>query len=526
MIIELRDSLEFLFPDSVVGKNPCNSMTLDVARAGTAAVHVLLNELKEGSAIRVSLRDARGAVVRAAQWFRLVDVPVEGNTGPVGFAEKEGEHNELVIRRAPFRVCDVMEPISGSARAAGPIMALRVHLPIPANARPEERTYSVRIKRGREEERLSLTVKVHKPAIPPVGRDSWPYTNWFNYELMATRHGFTPWAEGHWRMMRKYADLMARGRQNMFRVTWSEIFDMKADLPVLNHERLQRIVNTFTKAGLHYIEGGHVAGRRGGEWKASTFDVTLSRGLRATSIEGNAFLSRALHQLREEIERNGWSSRWIQHVADEPADENATDYRILAGMVRKYLPGIPLVDATMTTELVGSVNTWCPQCQEYQHNREKFEAQRALGDKVWFYVCCFPGGPWLNRFLDEELLRPLLLGWGAALYDLDGFLHWGLNQYASDEHPFEKTLVRADEDNWLPPGDGHVIYPGPKEPWSGLRFEAQREGVEDLELLRQLAERDPKRTGAIVRRVIRGFNQYTKDARVLRRARRDLLQAL
>ena len=526
MRVELRDSLEFLFPDSAIGKNACHSMALDVARAGTAAVHLLLNELEEGGAVRVSLRDARGAAVPSAKWFRLVDVPVEANTGPIGFAEKEGEHNELVIRRAPFRVYDAMEPVSGTIRATAPIMALRMHLPVPANARPGDRAYTVQVKHKRNQEDLSLAVKVHKAAIPPIGRSSWPYTNWFNYEVMATRHGLEPWSDAHWRTIRKYAELMARGRQNMFWVPWREILSVSAGRPVLDRERLGRIVKTFTKAGLHFIEGGHVGRRTGGEWTASTFDVTLGRGLRATSIEGNAFLARALRQLMEEIERNGWRDRWIQHVVDEPTEKNATDYRILVGMVRKYMPGIPILDATMNTDLVGSVDMWCPQCQEYQHNRERFEAQRALGDKVWFYVCCFPGGPWLNRFLDQELLRPLLFGWGAALYDLDGFLHYGLNHYMSDEHPFEKTLVEAGEDNWLPPGDGHVIYPGPKEPWSGLRFEAQREGIEDLELLRQLRERDPKRAAAIVRRVIRGFDQYTKDVKVLRRARRDVLEAL
>jgi len=526
MRVELRDSLEFLFPDSVVSKKPCRSAALDVARAGTVAVHVLLNDLDVGEAIRVTIRDARGAIVRSAKWFRLVDVPVEANTGPVGFAEKKGEHNPYVIRRAPFRVYDAMAPASGTIRAAASTMALRLNLPVPANARAGDRVYAVQVKHKREQEDLTVRVQVHRAAIPPIGRNSWPYTNWFSYDAMATRHGHKPQSEGHWRVIHKNAELMARGRQNTFRIPLAEIFTKAAGGPVLNRERLRRIVKTFTKAGLYYIEGGHVGGRSGGEWGASTFDIGLDSRLRATSAEGNVFLAGILKQLMEEIERNGWRERWIQHVVDEPSARNAADYRILVGMVRKYMPGIPILDATMNTDLAGSVDMWCPQCQEYQRHREKLEAQRATGDKIWFYTCCFPGGPWLNRFLDQELLRPLLFGWAGALYGLDGYLHYGLNHYLSDQHPFEKTLVKAGEDNWLPPGDGHVIYPGPKEPWSGLRFEAQREGIEDLELLRLLQKRDPGRARSIVRRVIRAFDDYTKDVKVLRRARRDLLKAL
>ena len=47
--------------------------------------------------------------------------------------------------------------------------------------------------------------------------------------------------------------------------------------------------------------------------------------------------------------------------------------------------------------------------RDYQRHRKEFRAYQALGDKVWFYTCCFPGGPWLNRLLDQELLRPVLM---------------------------------------------------------------------------------------------------------------------
>jgi hypothetical protein len=226
-----------------------------------------------------------------------------------------------------------------------------------------------------------------------------------------------------------------------------------------------------------------------------------------------------------EIERNGWRRRWIQHIADEPIRENSADYRIFAGMVRKYMPGIPILDATMELGLVGAVDIWCPQAQEYEARRKHFEAQRAVGDRVWFYTCCSPGGPWLNRLLDMELLRPALFGWAAALYGLDGFLHWGLNYYRQDQDPFQKSVVRHGA-NALPAGDTHVVYPGTEGPWSSLRLEAQREGFEDYELLRTLRERSPRKAVGIIRRAISSFDRYAKDVRVFRGTRRALLEAL
>ena len=80
--------------------------------------------------------------------------------------------------------------------------------------------------------------------------------------------------------------------------------------------------------------------------------------------------------------------------------------------------------------------------------------------------------------------------------------------------------------NSLPAGDTHVVYPGDGEPWSSVRFESQREGIEDLELLRQLEQRRLRQAAALVASVIRGFDDYTKDVAVLRAARRTLLQLL
>jgi len=401
--VELRDSLEFLYPDSGVGQRPRRSMRLDVARGGTASVHVLLNGLTVGTAVPVRvLRNNRPAP--GAQWFCLVDVPVEVNTGRDGFVEKDGKRNRFVIRRAPFRVYDAMAPIGASLRATAPTMAVRVHVSVPRDARTGRRTYTLETRCGAERHAPSLVVDVRKAVIPPAGRDSLPYTNWYRLDNMATRHGLTPWSEAHWRMIRRYADLMVHARQNTFLVPLYDVFAVRQGGAVLDRPRLRRLVRTFTSAGLHFIEGGHLAARTGGDWQSPTHDLSLT-GERATSPEGNVALAHACRQLMEAIDRNGWRGRWLQHIADEPWHVDAADYRILAGMVRKYMPGIPILDATMHLELADAVDVWCPQAQEYQKHRAQFEAQRALGDRVWFYTCCIPGGPWLNRLLDMELLR-------------------------------------------------------------------------------------------------------------------------
>ncbi len=523
MRVELRDALEFLYVDSVVSGSLRRSMTVDVPRGGTGSFHVLLCGLSRGKTVRFAIR-RDGRVVRNAEWFRLVDVPVEKNTGPVLGVEKRGERNPFVIRRAPFRVYDAMEPVQGSVQAVSSTMALRAHLPA-GRGKAGQREYRVEIEHEKETRTLSFCMRVHKPVVPGIGKDSFFMTHFYNLGNVAGRHGLRQWSEPHWRMIRRYADLMAHARQNTFRVALNDIFTKRGKAPSLDRNRLRRIVRLFSDAGMYYIEGGHLAGKRGNPWKATKFDLGLS-GLPATSAEGNASLAGITRQLMCEIERNGWQKRWIQHVADEPLDPSATDFRILAGMVRKYMPGLPLLDATQTREPVGSVDIWCPQLQEYQKHRKHFEAQRALGDRVWFYNCLEPGGPWLNRHLDAELLRPALFGWGAARFRLEGYLHWALNYYRPHQDPFKLSVIEHHSGLSLPAGETHIVYPGPAGPWSSVRLEAQREGFEDYELLRRLRVQDEESATKIIRRVIRGFDKYTKRVRTFRSARRDMLEAL
>ncbi len=522
MRCSLVDALTWVYPDSEVGNPPCSRMAIDVARGGTVAVNVLIKDAVPGAAIRLAVSPKAGI---RAQCFRLIDVPVERNTGPGAFVEREGERNEFVTRRAPFRVYDAMQPVGSSYEAKATTEAVRVHVPVPLDAKAGVREFVLTVSHGGDTQTLKLAVTVYPVRIPLVGRDSWPVTNWFSYGNMATRHGLQPWSEAHWDMIGRYGRLMARGRQNMFLIPFGDVFTVGKTGLVLKRERLRRIVKTFTKAGLYYIEGGHFGGRTSG-WTSPTFSVSLTKHL-ATSPEGDADICCAGRQLMDEIERNGWRGRYIQHVTDEPIKANAIDYRIFVGMVRKYMPGIPILDATQDPTLAGSVDIWCPQVQEYQRDRPSFDAVQRRGDRVWFYTCCCPGGPWLNRLLDMELLRPTLLGWGGALFHLDGFLHWGLNQYQKIQNPFEMNVIP----NWgggtnsLPAGDTHVVYPGDGEPWSSVRFEAHREGFEDWELVRCLEQKKPRQAAAIVKSVIRGFDDYTKDVAVFRAARRKLLKA-
>ena len=527
----LFDELTPLFADS----NPTDGtaeIRSDTPRGVLAGVHVLIAGLPPRDVIEWKLSQSGGDGAKSAPAgaaaYRLIDVPVEQNTGlPSRTEAVNGVINPYVIRRAPFRVFETLEPIASTTSASEQgVLALRIELPIAANESPETRDYEIELTSGDWKQTLRWTVVVHDVAVPPVGPESFGYTNWFSTGIIAQRHGLEPWSEPFWAMLGRYADLMARGRQNTFRVCWEQFATFQDGRPVVDRERLKRYVNLFLERGFTLVEGGHFAGRHKGDWMSKRLDFVMT-GNGVNEPQGRAELSALLAEVRAVLDELHLPPkvRYLQHLADEPTDTNAEAYKKLAEFVRRALPGVKIFEATMSREVVGAVDVWCPQVREFQKHRDFFEQRRQAGEQVWVYVCLSPGGPWLNRLLDQERLRPVYLGWALVKYDLAGFLHWGLNHYQGGVDPFTTSCVPfPTPPNYLPAGDSHVVYPGAAGPLSGVRFEAHRIGLEDAELLRILKLRDAAHAERIIDRVLRAFDEYETNVAAYRAARRELLK--
>ena len=534
--VGLFDELVELYPDA----NPrpgSAQIDLHTPRGVPVGVHLLVRP-DDARTIEFALTRA-GQPVAGTRWYRLIDVPVEENTGLASRTERfDGRPNPYVIRKAPFRVFEVLKPVTSPIEADAPLLALRVELDIPPDARTGRREYDLLVGAPGQQVTLRLAIHVHGAIVPPVGPDTFAYTNWFSTSNIASWHDLEPWSEEFWVMLGRYARLMARGRQNTFWVRWPDMFERDADgKPMLNRKRLERYVRTFDDAGLYYIEGAPITHRPGRDWSTTHLELSIVN-VPATSEEGRRAFAAMADQIMSAINDNGWQGgdeggggrggRWIQHLSDEPTDTNAEDYKRFAAIVRGRMPGVPIIEATMSRQVAGAVDIWCPQVHKYQQQRDFFLQRQELGERVWTYTCLVPGGPWINRLLDQERLRQVYIGWAASRFNTDGFLHWGLNQYMAD--PFTQSVVdhpaQPNTKNKLPAGDTHVIYPGDDGPWSGQRFEALRIGLEDHELLEQLRARDPALAKSIITSVFRAYDDYDIDVAKYRDARRRLLEAL
>ena len=534
----LADPLAWLYADSKVDEVE-RMDEIDVPANGVVDANILVNGLKPGEPLKFH------AVYSSGEWYRMRAVPVARNTGVHGFLEKNPGDNPHVARRAPFEVFDVLEPLAcktiapykdGAAVATAATIdspreteALRFRLEcVPGRVEPY--VIRFRVAQGNVARELSLKVNVHPVALPPVGKDSFKYTNWMDFDSMAASHGLEPWSEEHWKMIEKYVRLAARGRQNMGLMR--AVFSRGADGEMrMDKEKFARFLDIYNRTGIWYLEGTHLAGFVDG-WGSPAFKTAYTTNI-TTTVEGALALSKLAKMYMEEIKARGLRDRWYQHVADEPGGKNVGEYRITAGIVRRYMPGIRMVDAVEEPSFAGALDVWCPKVNSFERYHALYDSFRTnFGDRVWCYTCCIPGGKWMNRTMDGELLRPALIPWVSVMWDVDGFLHWGYNRWQRNQgqdpfkEPYPKNWGGSNNGHSLPSGDTHIVYPGTDGPWPSARLEATRAGMEDADLLTMLRRRDKERADGLVRRIARGFQDYTPSCRLYREVRRDILRSL
>jgi hypothetical protein len=527
-VIGLIDEVQELFPDTRLDR-PAKRLETHTARNTVAAVHIMITGLRGTEQITFSESDQAGKPTPGIQWYRLIDVPVAENTGLDRNTEKySNKINPFVIRRAPFRVYDPFRPVASAIAAESTSVALRIEIPIDATAPLGTYRHKLNIDAGGHKESLEFVVNVHRAAIPPLANSTISYINWHSIDNICSAHNVQKWSEPFWTMLGKYAHTMARGRQNAFWFIWGDYFtfDSVGNVASFKRDTLERYIRVFLNAGMKTIHGAPMYGRR--DWFHNDMLLSLraadNQEVDAVSDRSKMMLSQMAQRIIAMMRDNGWEKQWVQGVFDEPEDPFVDRYRQLIDVLRGLKPDIQILEATMTTNVSGLVNIWCPQVQEYQGHREFFDQRKKLGDKVWVYTCLSPGGPWMNRLLDQERLRQIYIGWALAKFDLQGYLHWGGNFHTAK--PFEELVRFHMEGQYLPAGDSHILYPLPEGPLSSHRFEAHRIGMEDYELLAQLKAHDAARAEKIIGQIVQGFDKYSKNVKAYRAAKEQLLKAV
>ncbi|MDD7456101.1 MAG: DUF4091 domain-containing protein [Bacteroidales bacterium] len=440
---------------------------------------------------------------------------------------------------------------------AGEVQPLWITIPVNAIATPGLYAGKIEIT-GKIKQRTHTWNKTFYIRVYPVrlGKSPLLMTNWsshFDSSSMRFLNNGQPverYSPLYWDLISLYAKTMSEHRQNVFRIfpTWHTLYTLDADGKyTFDFSRFDREVEIYEKEGaLRLIEGGHLAWRSG-TWNsdfyvevplrddeeshslhASPCPQKVENGLRFVILPVNDpraknFLTQFLPALRSHLSEKGWLDKYVQHIGDEPTAQNAESYAKISTYIRKYMPGVRLIDAVLASkELAGTIDIWVPVLQVLHHNQGFFQDLKKQGKEVWYYTCTNPRGNYANRFIELPLIKTRYLHWINFKYDLPGFLHWGLNFWNDD--PFHSTASR--DAGKLPAGDHAIIYPGYRKIYSSIRYEAERDGIDDYQLLRMLEKKDPAKAYALANGLIMNYDNYDTSIPFFRKTRKELLEAL
>lgn len=510
----------WLFPDSNVLEGKKNA-SLALLKKQTGAFQVIVSDITVGLPISVSIDCFDDVTVTA---YREKEVCVNRNTNDVHNGALTTEDWDVArrhrVRKAPYRTYDALVPVKDLVSEATQEVYYVTFCP-NESANGGLVNGSVSIKIGDEAAVIPVELSIGEKTLP---EQTLKLTNWFSYPNMARHHGLTYGSLEHINMVKEYFKLLNECGNNVFWCT----FDLtKATVEngkiTFDFSEPKKRAQLALDCGAKILEWAPIISRP--TWEDPPFLVwdyrNDTRGPNVLSTGGRKYYTAFLTQFNDMLTEMGWRDISIYHISDEPKELCASDFRIICGIVRKYLPGIKLIDAVEIFFLQDALDIYVPKDHYFQMNRNDFEDLRDERNELWFYTCNMPGGRWLNRFIDSPLLNTRLLHWGNYRFNLTGYLHWGFNHIRDDQDPFEQTSGNA----WLPAGDTHIVYPCGSQVLRSLRFMQMKCGVEDYEILRALSLADKTAADKLCRRALYAFDEYITDVEEFDQIQKDLVKA-
>lgn len=390
---------------------------------------------------------------------------------------------KVVVRKAPCEVPDVLLDDSTLALTANRTQGIWVTVFVPKNAKPGLYKGSVSINVNKTKCDIPVELNVFPFALPD--KRNLYITNWWFPDKIENRYKVKKWSPEYWKLMDLYFKNMADHRQNVILLRWlpAENGNVKATRLsdgtwTFDFSKFEQFLKLAEKNGVaDRIELGHAGGinRKTGTINLQNASVYDEKSKKFISVPADVWLKPTLTQLRDYLKKTGRLDRSMIHVADEPFMNEINSWRKASEQIRNIAPELKQIDAIETINFSNRLDVWVPKLTHFDRWRDAYENRRSDGE-FWYYICCHPIGPhYPNRFMDLPGTRIRVLHWINFTENLSGYLHWGLNYWSND--PFGAPTKQYG------PGDTHTIYPGKSGPLDSIRWELERESVEDFEYL-------------------------------------------
>ena len=505
------------------GPNAATALAVSGARGEIVSGQAVFRTPTDLAGATVSITDLRhrksGATIPAGaiklQWVRYIDVT----------RNSSGVPKDELVAAAPTAIPDPYWEDPTIPVAAGQSQPVWIEVRVPRNASPGDYDAALTVTGGAKPVGLPVTVHIWGFDVPEQRHLS--VINWWRFPGPGFDSRVKGYSDEYWSLLASFCAFLVDHRQTDVNASLGGLIQEKGseqDGYTYDTSRLERYADVAFEAGIRQIHL-HSVGRR----TAHILDP-------ASRIEPQAPSIRRLAALEGAIQRRGWKKRFAVSISDEPFLHHEESYAAVVDLVHKTAPSVRCVEA-VEAEYLGKLDICVPKLSHLNLWYPRFDRIRREGAELWFYTCCHPAGRYPNRFLDQSLLKARVLHWINYLYDLDGYLHWGLNHFHGDAPYTQEGISHG-----LPLGDRAIAYPGREGLLGSLRFSALRDGLQDFEYLWVLEDRleqlkrrvgkdafwlDPRqRPLELCRRVVWSFHDYTRDPRVMLETRRAIAEEI
>ena len=220
----------------------------------------------------------------------------------------------------------------------------------------------------------------------------------------------------------------------------------------------------------------------------------VSRGMSTIYLSGNFRGNiEALKQRYQAVEKLGLIHKAIVYIGDETS--NWAEMRRRSKLIREACPEamIMIGGSFPRPELDGVIDVFDPQIDRRTNRVYSLPADQmaplikkaqARGEKFFWYVAAGPMLPCPNVQMEEPLIAARVLFWITWKFGVTGFEYYCYNIWP---HNLPRNGKRWPEVPFSPwgwgqtNGDGMLFYPGPDGPFTSVRFENIRDGIEDWE---------------------------------------------
>lgn len=460
-------------------------------------------------------------------------------------------------------MCDALSNAVSIDVTKGCNQPIYLEVYVPADTAPGTYNGQVTVKTSLGDFQKELTVQVHSAAVPELKDADFTYFNWMTdiaqgyynawnaftsyYGIRDVKEDGSDFTDDFYEILNNWAKSTTDHRQNMVMISTTALLDAasstvdtdgnyKFDWTLFDKYVDVWLEHGVTRlAGIHFgYHGKDVMLKDDGNGNAAFAWEPYSVDQAKYNKENDNWYRQYLPALAEHLEDyklaqypqfQGTENEtlfdiWCQHLYDEPSDNRLWLY--YADLADTYLVNrsgkqTKLFDAdnngcTQNAAIAGKMDILVP-LESIAHGSAAYYQQQAnAGKEFWTYVCIGPGKPWLNRFVHQPDTTYPLLFWYNAQIDATGYLHWGMNVW--NVGPF------AD-------GDSYMVYPDieGKTLLSSIRFDGQRDGVEDWELAQLARETDPVKTQALLNMAVTNPNgRYVTNLQDFRALRHALLE--